>query len=170
MQPSLFRRAALAAVALVTFTGSSRAEQASFDEVGRQVAIMLQNAHFARLPFNEETSRRFLADYLKQLDPSKVYFTQKDVDHFGELYGDSLFKLLVSSKTMEVATEVYGTFKTRVATRGEMAKKFLKEGDLDFTTNETVTRDRENAAWPKDDAEADVLLRNILKEASFPKR
>jgi len=165
MQPSLFRRAALSAVALVTFTGHSRAEQASFDEVGRQVAIMLQNAHFARLPFNEETSRRFLADYLKQLDPSKVYFTQKDVDHFGELYGDSLFKLLVSSKTMDVATDVYGTFKTRVATRGEMAKKFLKEGDLDFTTNETVIRDRENAAWPKDDAEADVLLRNILKEA-----
>lgn len=165
MQPFLFRRAALAAVALVSFSGSSRADQANFNEVGRQVAIMLQNSHFARLPFNEETSRRFLADYLKQLDPSKMYFTQKDVDHFGELYGDNLFKLLVSSKTMDVANDVYGTFKTRVATRGEMAKKFLKDDALDFSAKESTPRDRDEAPWPKDDAEADARVRTMLKEA-----
>ncbi|OYT97753.1 MAG: tail-specific protease [Pseudomonas sp. PGPPP3] len=165
MQPSVFRRAALAAVALATFSADARADQANFNEVGRQVAIMLQNAHFARLPFNEETSRRFLAEYLKQLDPSKMYFTQKDVDHFGELYGDKLFKLLISSKTMEVANDVHGTFKTRVATRGEMAKKFLKDTELDFSAKETTPRDRDETPWPKDDAEADSRVRAMLKEA-----
>lgn len=165
MSHSRFRRAALVAISLVSISGSARADQASFNDVGRQVAIMLQNAHFARLPFNEETSRRFLSDYLKQLDPSKTYFTQKDVDHFGELYGDSLFKLLVSSKTMEVADDIYGTFRKRVETRGEMAKKFLKEDPLDFTTKDTIQRNREDAAWPKDDAEADDLLKKSLKEA-----
>ncbi len=165
MQLSLFRRAALAALALATFSTGARADQANFNEVGRQVAIMLQNAHFARLPFNEETSRRFLAEYLKQLDPSKMYFTQKDVDHFGELYGDKLFKLLISSKTMEVANDVHGTFKTRVATRGEMAKKFLKDEELDFSAKEATPRDRDEIPWAKDDAEADARVRAMLKEA-----
>ena len=165
MQSSLFRRAALAAVALAAFAPGARADQANFNEVGRQVAIMLQNAHFARLPFNEETSRRFLAEYLKQLDPSKMYFTQQDVDHFGELYGDKLFKLLVSSRTMEVANDVHGTFKTRVAARGEMAKKFLKDTELDFNAKESTPRDRDGAPWPKDDAEADARVRAMLKEA-----
>ncbi len=164
MKPALFRRAALAAVALVSFS-QARADQADFNAVGRQVAIMLQNSHFARLPFNEETSRRFLADYLKQLDPSKMYFTQNDVDRFNELYGDSVFKMLVGNKSMELAKDVHGTFKSRVTTRGEMAKKFLKEEELDFTTTETVARKTDDLPWPKDDAEADKRVRNMLKEA-----
>lgn len=164
MQPSIFRRTTLAALALVSFS-HARASQADFNEVGRQVAIMLQNSHFARLPFNEETSRRFLADYLKQLDPSKMYFTQKDVDHFNELYGDSVFKMLVASKSMDLAKDVYGTFRKRVETRGEMAKKFLKDQQLDFTTSATIPRKTDDLPWPKDDAEADQRVRDMLKEA-----
>ena len=72
-----FRLAALAATACV-LSGSATAAQADFNEVGRQVAIMLQNSHYASLPFNAETGQRFLDDYLKQLDPSKVYFTAAD--------------------------------------------------------------------------------------------
>jgi carboxyl-terminal processing protease len=165
MQFSPFRHAALMALAFTTFSGNARADQANFNEVGRQVAIMLQNSHFARLPFNEETSRRFLADYLKQLDPAKMYFTQKDADHFGELYGDSLFKLLVANKTMDVAHDVYGTFKARVAARGDKAKKFLKDGNLDFNTKQTIPRDQEKSPWSKDDAEADARVRTMLTEA-----
>lgn len=159
-----FRRAVIAATACVV-SSSAHAAQADFNEVGRQVAIMLQNSHFARLPFNAETSQRFLDDYLKQLDPAKVYFTQADVDRFKGTYGGELFKLLVQSKGLDAANDIYGTYRKRVEARGEMAKKFLKDDALDFSGHDTTAITRKDAAWPKDDAEADALLRLQLKEA-----
>ena len=75
-------RKAVSAAGLIALSCSAVAQQADFNEVGRQMAIMLQNSHFARLPFNEELSRRFLEDYLKDLDFQRLYFTQQDVDKF----------------------------------------------------------------------------------------
>ena len=46
------------ATASVALGFTAFAQQADFNEVGRQMAIMLQNSHFARLPFNAELSQR----------------------------------------------------------------------------------------------------------------
>src|SRR6478672_7069113 len=109
MSISWFRNAA-SAVALLVVSCSACAQQADFNEVGRQMAIMLQNSHFARLPFNAELSKRFLEDYLKDLDFQKLYFTQEDVDGFSAKYGDQLHTLLLHGNSMSVATEIYRTF------------------------------------------------------------
>ena len=86
MTNSWFRKAA-AAAAFVVISCSAWAQQADFNEVGRQMAIMLQNSHFARLPFNADLSQRFLDDFLKDLDSQRLYFTQEDVDGFNVKYG-----------------------------------------------------------------------------------
>jgi len=39
---------------------SAYAQQADFNEVGKQMAITLQNNHLTRLPFDKELSQRFL--------------------------------------------------------------------------------------------------------------
>jgi carboxyl-terminal processing protease len=67
-----FQKAA-SAVAAIALSCSACAQQADFNEVGKQMAITLQNAHFARLPFNAELSQRFLGDYLKDLDFQRLY-------------------------------------------------------------------------------------------------
>lgn len=159
-----FRRTALAATAFLV-ANIGHAEQADFNVVGKQVGIMLQNAHFARLPFSAETSQRFLDDYLKDLDPGRVYFTQADVDRFKKQYGGELFKMLIQGRCLDAANDINGTYRKRVEARGEMARKFFKEDAFDYSTAETTTRTRKDAAWPKDDAEADRLLRVQLKEA-----
>ena len=94
---SWFRKAASAAL-VVALSCSACAQQADFNEVGRQMAIMLQNSHFARLPFNEELSQRFLDDYLKDLDFQRLYFTQEDVDGFNAKYGDQLHTLVAAGQ------------------------------------------------------------------------
>ncbi len=66
MTISWFRKAASVA-ALVAISCSACAQQADFNEVGKQMSIMLQNSHFAKLTFDAELSRRFLSDYLKDL-------------------------------------------------------------------------------------------------------
>ena len=75
MSISRIRRTVLA-VTVAAVSSSACAQKADFNEVGRQMAIMLQNSHFARLPFNSKLSEQFLNDYLGDLDYNRVYFTQ----------------------------------------------------------------------------------------------
>ncbi len=164
MTISWFRKAASAAVC-AALSCSAMAQQADFNEVGRQMAIMLQNSHFARIPFNEELSRRFLGDYLKDLDFQRLYFTQQDVDKFTAEYGDRLHTLLLQGNSLSAATEIYRVFEKRVEARVAQTGKLLNGTDFDFAVNESVMMSRKNAPWPKNEKEAAELWRLQIKEA-----
>ena len=164
MTPIWFRKT-VAAAGLAAISCSAMAQQADFNEVGRQMAIMLQNTHFARLPFNEELSRTFLEDYLKDLDFQRLYFTQQDVDKFKLDYGDTLHTLLLQGKFMPAATEIYRLFEKRVEARVAQTTKLLDGAYFDFTKNEAVLLTRKNAPWPKSEKAAADLWRLQIKEA-----
>ncbi|GAA5125342.1 carboxy terminal-processing peptidase [Luteolibacter yonseiensis] len=129
------------------------------------MAIMLQNSHFARLPFNEELSHRFLDDYLKDLDFQRLYFTQEDVDVFNEKYGDQFHTMLLNGKSMSAATEIYRLFEKRVEERVALTGKLLKEEQFDFTKDESVMVSRKDVAWPKNTKDAERLWALQIKEA-----
>ncbi len=158
-------RTAFYATAAALLTCSAPAQRADFNEVGRQMAIMLQNSHFARLPFNEELSRRFLDNYLKDLDFQRLYFTQQDVDRFTADYGSRLHTLLLQGNSMAAATDIYRVFEARVEERVAQAEKLLNGTEFDFTKDEDVMLSRRNAPWPKSDKEAADLWRRQIKEA-----
>ena len=163
---TIFRfREAACAVAVAVVSSSAAAQQADFNEVGRQMAIMLQNSHFARLPFNAELSQRFLDDYLKDLDFQRLYFTQEDVEGFNLKYGDNLHTLLLHGNSMPAATEIYGRFKKRVEERVELTESLLKSENFEFSKDESVMLSRKDAPWPKNDKEAADLWRLQIKEA-----
>ena len=163
---TIFRfREAACAVAVAVISNSAVAQQADFNEVGRQMAIMLQNSHFARLPFNAELSQRFLDDYLKDLDFQRLYFTQEDVEGFNLKYGDNLHTLLLHGNSMPAATEIYGRFKKRVEERVELTESLLKSENFEFSKDESVMLSRKDAPWPKNDKEAADLWRLQIKEA-----
>lgn len=164
MTLSWFRKAA-SILALAAISGSATAQQADFNEVGRQMSIMLQNSHFARLPFDEELSHRFLNDYLKDLDSQRLYFTQEDVDQFNEKYGDQLHTLLLHGKSIEVATEIYRVFEKRVEDRVALAEKLLSGNHFDFSGKESVMLSRKDAAWPKNEKEAAKTWQLQIKES-----
>lgn len=156
---------ALCTALAATLVCSANAQRADFNEVGRQMAIMLQNSHFARLPFNEELSRRFLDDYLRDLDFQRLYFTQKDVDRFVTDYGDRLHTQLLQGNSMAPAIEIYRLFEQRVEERVALAEKILNEGNFDFNKDEEVMMTRKNAQWPSDRKEAEKLWTLQIKEA-----
>lgn len=163
---TIFRfREAACAVAVAVISSLAVAQQADFNEVGRQMAIMLQNSHFARLPFNAELSQRFLDDYLKDLDFQRLYFTQEDVEGFKLKYGDNLHTLLLHGNSMPAATEIYGRFKKRVEERVELTESLLKSENFEFSKDESVMLSRKDAPWPKNDREAADLWRLQIKEA-----
>ena len=164
MTLSWFRKAA-AAIAVAAVSYPATGQQADFNEVGRQMAIMLQNSHFARLPFNAELSQRFLDDYLTDLDSQRLYFTQEDVDGFEAVYGNQLHTLLLHGNSIPAATEIYRVFEKRVEERVELAEKLLKDDGFDFTKDEAVMLTRKDAPWPKDDKAAAEQWRLQIKEA-----
>ncbi len=164
MTISWFRKA-VGTTLLAALSCSAMAQKADFNEVGRQMAIMLQNSHFARLPFNEELSKRFLTDYLGDLDSQKLYFTQEDVNHFNADYGDKLHTLLLQGNCMPVATEIYDLFKKRVQARVAQTQKLLDGPDFDFSADESVMMSRKDAVWPRNEKEAATLWRKQICEA-----
>jgi len=158
------RNTFLAAAVLASFS-PLKGQQADFNEVGRQMSIMLQNSHFARLPFDEALGRRFLDDYLKDLDFQRLYFTQEDVDRFNEDYGSRMQSLILQGKSIEAANAIYELFKERVRARVQQTEKLLNGHDFDFNSDEKVMISRKDAAWPKNEKEAAELWRLQIKEA-----
>ncbi|MDX1680187.1 MAG: carboxy terminal-processing peptidase [Akkermansiaceae bacterium] len=144
---------------------TAKADQANFNEVGKQMVGMLQNSHFARLPFNEELSERFLEDYLTDLDSQRLYFTQEDVERFEEEYGDRLHRILLDAESMPVAIEIYSVFRDRVRQRVAQANELLEKDEFDFTKEESVMMSRKEAEWPANEAEAARLFSLQIKEA-----
>ena len=164
MTRSWFRKAA-SILSLTAIVSVAEAQQADFNEVGRQMAIMLQNSHFARLPFDEELSRRFLSDYLKDLDSQRLYFNQNDIQGFNEKYCSSLHTLLLNGKSIPAATEIYRVFQKRVEDRVALTEKLLNETTFDFTSKESVMLSRKDAPWPRNEKEAIKLWQLQIKEA-----
>lgn len=161
---SWFRKAA-SILSLTAIVSVAEAQQADFNEVGRQMAIMLQNSHFAKLPFDEELSRRFLSDYLKDLDSQRLYFNQNDIQGFNEKYCSSLHTLLLNGKSIPAATEIYRIFQKRVEDRVALTEKLLNEATFDFTSKESVMLSRKDAPWPRNEKEAIRLWQLQIKEA-----
>ena len=157
-------RNATFAIGLAIFSNPACAQQADFNEVGKQMAIMLQNSHFARLPYNAELSRKFFDDYLSDLDSQKLYFTQKDIDDFTARYADRLHTLLLQGNSIEAATEIYSVFRVRVAERVGHTEEILKD-EFDFTGGETIMMSRKEAVWAKNDQEARAVWERQIKEA-----
>ncbi|MBB5350359.1 carboxyl-terminal processing protease [Haloferula luteola] len=142
------------------------AEQTDFNKVGRQMAIMLQNSHFDRANQSfKELSDDFLATYLRDLDYGRIYFTQKDVDRFQSEYGERLASMLLEEDSMDAANDIYQIFVERVEARVAQANELLSGDEFDFTQPETIMRTRKDAAWPKDEKEAEDLFRKQIKES-----
>ncbi len=123
------------------------------------MAIMLQNSHFARLPYDAALSRRFLRDYLSDLDNQRLYFTQADVDFFEAKYAERLHQMLVRGNGMSPAIEIYSLFRQRVAERVAYTEALLDNNNFDFGTDKTFDLTRKEADWPSDREDARRLWR-----------
>ena len=139
--------------------------ETDFNVVGKQVAIMLQNNHYERLPLDEELSERIFEDYLGLLDSNKVYLTGEDVAQLEAKYSKRLCDLLLSQKSINAAVDIYGVFTKRVEERIGAALKMLEEDQFSFDTDETVLWDRSEAEWAANDEEAQKNWELSIRQA-----
>ena len=151
---------------LITTAVPQVAAKTDFNEVGKQVIIMLRNSHYERLEFDEKLSARFFDTYIKSLDSNKQYFLASDVEEFREKYGSNLHELLMDGKCMLPAEEIYNRYKQRANDRIKYAQELLENGnDFTFDTHREVILDREKVNWPATEEEARQIWKDQVEQA-----
>lgn len=157
----------VASALMVTLTSvSCVGAKTDFNEVGKQMVIMLRNSHYERFAFDEDLGKRFFDSYFKQLDPSKQYFLASDVEMFRNKYGSNMHQLLLDGQSMTPAKEIYSLYKKRANTRIQYAQKLLKaESEFSFDGEGEVLLSRKEADWPATEEAAKQLWRDLVEQS-----
>ena len=159
-----FLRFAAAPVMAMSFLLPVKAPAADFELVGLEMTRLLQNGHYARLPFDEKMSERFLTLYLDAIDSERCYFLEAEIADFRESYERALHDLITAKKVMPVAVGIFEIYRGRVAERVKFVKEQLSEGEFQFESDRAIRRDREKAAWPADSEALEQLWRDQLDD------
>jgi carboxyl-terminal processing protease len=158
----------IAAAAVLSFFNSAfvRAEDnkssaADPHQVAITVGRLLEQGHYSRQKLDAEMSKRILETYLENLDYSKLFFTQEDIDQFTRKYATTLGDSILLGD-LQPAKEIHNVFKTRVEDRVAKIHQLLKK-DYNFKSSRTVALDRRKEPWPANQAEAEVLWKDRIE-------
>ena len=137
----------------------------NFDNVCREMVIILQNGHYAKLSFDDTMSERILTDYINLLDPQHVYFTQEQIKGIRSKYATELDNIIFKTGAMSPAQEIFDLFLSRVKMRVSYSNTLLDAKDFNFDSDETILIDREDTPWPISEDDAKLLWKKQLKDA-----
>lgn len=129
----------------------------------RDILAKLQTRHYRELRIDDDLSARYLENYLKTLDPSRMFFYAKDVESFKthQVMFDDYFK----TGNLEPVFDIYHLYRQRVISRLTSVHELLTDPTVqfEFKTDEEVPIDRQNDPWPATLAEADDLWHKRVK-------
>jgi carboxyl-terminal processing protease len=141
--------------------GQLKQSSADSRQIAITVARLLEQAHYSRQKLDDGMAKKILDTYLEDLDYTKLFFTQEDIDAIYHKYGPTLDQDLTVGN-VQPAREIYALFKTRVTDRISKIKELLKQ-DYSFKSTKTVALDRHKEPWPANAAEADSLWRDRVE-------
>lgn len=135
---------------------SARADVEAPNDDDKRKALMvsgiMEQAHLNRRPIDDTISTRLHEQFLKALDPMKLYFLQEDADEFAKranehddrrTYFDLDFPFLV-----------YQRFLKRVDQRSEWVQKEFADKAYDFNQQTEIVVDPKATTYAKDEQEA----------------
>jgi carboxyl-terminal processing protease len=132
------------------------------DDRNITVAItrLMSREHLTRHPLDNEIASRWITNYLKMLDPRKVFFTQADVDGFMK-FRDQLDDMALKGDT-SFAYLVFNKFLERFDERVKLVDQLLASKN-DFTVEEDLITDPDLISYAKDDADMRDRWRKRIK-------
>ena len=131
----------------------------------RNVVEALALRHYVPTLLDDELSSRIHDTYLDNLDPGRNYFLATDIAEF-ERYRFDMDDALLQGN-LEAAFVIFNRYRERVVTRFEQVVALLEDesAPFDFTRQENLIIDREDALWADTSAELDDLWRKRIKDA-----
>src|SRR4051795_2671697 len=95
--------------------GEPTARKGEDRQITTIITRLMSTEHLTRHSLDNEISNRWMTNYLKMLDPRKVFFSQADVDSFME-YRDQLDDMALKGDT-SFAYQVFHRFLERINDR-----------------------------------------------------
>ena len=134
------------------------------------VVEQLRHNHYVKKPLDDAISSDVFDNYLDALDPSRAYFLHSDIEQF-EKYRYELDDALKHGE-LQPAYEIFNLYQERMVERLHYLLGEVQQGldRIDFTVEEALQIDRENAPWPATPAAMDELWRKRLKAAVLAMR
>jgi carboxyl-terminal processing protease len=131
----------------------------------QNIVDALSSRHYVAAALNDDLSSRIFDTYIEDLDPSRSYFLQSDIDEF-EQYRYEMDDALKRGN-LSPAFDIFNRYHQRVITRFEKVLTTLDEGvdKFDFTKPEDLLIDRKNSPWAETEAQLDDLWRKRVKDA-----
>lgn len=161
--PSLIVRSAAWLVAAGLLTSVSFAElQPGTEEarIARAVGRFLPETHYNKIQVDDAFSKMLFDEYFKALDPGKLFFYASDLEEFS-YYQDRLDDS-IKEGDVRFAYKVFNRFMQRLQERLAFVNERLAQ-PFDFTVDEKLLLDREDAPWMKDESEMNKLWSKNIK-------
>ncbi|MBI3345761.1 MAG: carboxy terminal-processing peptidase [Burkholderiales bacterium] len=123
-------------------------------------AELLSRYHYKAVPLDDALSSKMFDQYLRTLDPEKIYFLQSDIDRFA--VERNRLDDAILTEDLRVPFEMFNLYERRAVERMAYARSLLHKG-FDFTSDETLMIDRKDQAWPATEADSLDLWRKRVK-------
>ena len=130
-------------------------------EVSRQVASLIANYNYKKVPIGDSLSRLIFDNYLKSLDDNRVYFFEKEVIEFKE--NRDLMDDQMVAGDLEPAYHMFNVYLERYVNRIQFMIAQLPTIAFDFTNNESLVYNREKLPFMQTQAEMDAYWLQRLK-------
>ena len=131
----------------------------------REIFDRLATRHYRGQIINDDLSARYLDHYIDQLDPTKSYFLQSDIDEFNQWRT----KLDDLAKRGDVSPGfvMFNRLRERATARLKANIALLQDPDhsFDFTLDESIVLDGDKRDWLKTMTQADDFWRKRLKDS-----
>lgn len=124
------------------------------------ITSLMRRGHLSKHPLDDEISQRGLGNFLKSLDPLKVYFYQSDIDEF--MKNSNKLDDQLANGDINFAYTVFNRFLKRVDERVILVDQLLRQKH-DFTIDEEMITDRKMASYAGSEDDARDRWRKRIK-------
>jgi carboxyl-terminal processing protease len=130
---------------------------------------LVASYHYQKPAINDQFSSNAFDNYIKDLDPSKVYFLKSDIAEF-EKYRYAIDESIFSGD-VKPGFEIFNRYQQRLQERISFAFSLLNDStQFNFSANDSFMIERENAAFANSIDELNALWKLKLKYECLPSK
>jgi len=130
---------------------------------------LVASYHYQKPTINDQFSSNAFDNYIKDLDPSKVYFLKSDIAEF-EKYRYAIDESIFSGD-VKPGFEIFNRYQQRLQERINYAFLLLNDStQFDFTANDSFMVEREKASFANNVDELNALWKLKLKYECLPSK
>jgi carboxyl-terminal processing protease len=124
------------------------------------VVQLLAKEHYTRRQMDAAFSGEVFDEYLRVMDPTRIFFLQEDIDMFAKSKDDLARK--AAAGDVQIAFDIFNARSLRLAEYRDFARDFLSK-PIKYDPDETYHIDREDAPWPKNVEEQHTIWAKRIK-------